>query len=151
MSDRLFISTVSPFNRGFFDEAVRRYCQHDVEVTEQVYKTFMNRIYGARPSYIPAIEKVIFNDPATIVIWKDGTKTVVKCCDWDEFDPEKGLAMAIAKKALGNKGNYFNEIKKWTKPWYEEQERLAEEDYSSDSFCELIKTVSKIRKKYMED
>ena len=58
------------------------------------------------------IEKVIFNDPATIVFWKDGTKTVVKASN-EEFDPEKGLAMAIAKKALGNNGNYFNEFKKW--------------------------------------
>lgn len=59
------------------------------------------------------IEKVIFNDPATIVFWKDGTKTVVKCGEHDIFDPEKGLAMAIAKKALGNEGNYYNAIKKW--------------------------------------
>lgn len=58
------------------------------------------------------IEKVIFNNPATIVFWKDGTKTVVKASN-EKFDPEKGLAMAIAKKALGNEGNYFNEIKKW--------------------------------------
>ena len=58
------------------------------------------------------IEKVIFNNPATIVFWKDGTKTVVKVSN-EKFDPEKGLAMAIAKKALGNEGNYFNEIKKW--------------------------------------
>ena len=59
------------------------------------------------------IKNVIFNDPATIVFWSDGTKTVVKTQNNEKFDPEKGLAMAIAKKALGNKGNYFNEIKKW--------------------------------------
>lgn len=59
------------------------------------------------------IDKVIFNDPATIVYWKDGTKTVVKCDENEEFDPEKGLAMAISKKALGNNGNYYNTIKKW--------------------------------------
>ncbi len=59
------------------------------------------------------INKVIFNRPATIVYWKDGSKTVVKAQDNDVFDPEKGLAMAIAKKALGNKGNYYNQIKKW--------------------------------------
>lgn len=61
----------------------------------------------------PEIKNVIFNDPATIVFWEDGTKTVVKCQDGDEFDPEKGLAMAIAKKAYGNKGNYCNKMKKW--------------------------------------
>ena len=59
------------------------------------------------------IKNVIFNDPATIVFWSDGSKTVVKCQDDDWFDPEKGLTMAISKKALGNKGNYCNELKKW--------------------------------------
>lgn len=57
-------------------------------------------------------KKVIFNDPATIVYWKDGTKTVVKAED-EPFDPEKGLAMAIAKKYLGNKGNYYDIFRKW--------------------------------------
>jgi len=68
------------------------------------------------PEILPEIKKVIFNDPATIVLWGDGTKTVVKAVH-EDFDPEKGLAMAIAKKALGNKGNYFNIIKKWTKEY----------------------------------
>ena len=58
------------------------------------------------------IKNVIFNDPATIVFWADGSKTIVKA-ENDGYDPEKGLAMAIAKKALGNKGNYYNTIKKW--------------------------------------
>ena len=72
----------------------------------------MTRTY-ANGQVIPRIKNVIFNDPATIVFWSDGTKTVVKCQDDDWYDPEKGLAMAISKKALGNKGNYCNELKKW--------------------------------------
>ena len=67
-----------------------------------------------------AIKKVVFNAPATIVFWDDGTKTVVKC-ENEEYDPEKGLAMAIAKKALGNQGNYYNQFKKWL-PEKEEEE-----------------------------
>lgn len=62
---------------------------------------------------IPNIKDVIFNGPATIVIWADDTKTVVKCQEGDTPDPEKGLAMAMVKKALGNKGNYNDEFKKW--------------------------------------
>lgn len=65
---------------------------------------------------IPDIKDVIFNPPATIVLWQDGTKTVVKAGD-DAFDPEKGLAMAISKKALGNKGSYYNTFKKWVEPY----------------------------------
>ena len=67
------------------------------------------------------IKKVIFNSPATMVFWSDGTKTVVKAHN-DDYDPEKGLAMAIAKKALGNEGNYYNVFKKW----------LPNEDSSED-------------------
>lgn len=60
------------------------------------------------------IENVIFNDPATIVFWRDGSKTVVKAQN-EPFDKEKGLAMAIAKKVYGNEGNYYNEFKKFIK------------------------------------
>ena len=70
----------------------------------------------------PVIKKVIFNDPATIVIWNDGTKTVVKCCEDDEFDPEKGLAMAISKKVLGGS---LKEIRKWTDEYHKEQEQIS--------------------------
>ena len=62
---------------------------------------------------VPQIKDVIYNDPATIVFWMDGTKTVVKCGDYDIYDPEKGLAMAIAKKTLGNQGNYYETFKSW--------------------------------------
>lgn len=61
---------------------------------------------------IPEIERVIYNAPATIVLWKDGTKTVVKADEYEIYDPEKGLAMCISKKALGNKGNYYDTFKK---------------------------------------
>lgn len=60
-----------------------------------------------------SIKKVIFNPPATIVFWYDGTKTVVKCQPGDIYDKRMGLALCIAKKALGNKGNYNNVFDKW--------------------------------------
>lgn len=58
------------------------------------------------------IKKVKFNPPATIVFWTDNTKTVVKC-KGEDYDPEKGLAMCICKKVLGDKGNYYEVFKKW--------------------------------------
>lgn len=60
-----------------------------------------------------SIKNVIFAPPATIVYWSDGSKTVVKCSEKDVFDPEKGLAMAIAKRCGGNKGSYYREIQNW--------------------------------------
>lgn len=62
------------------------------------------------------IRKVIFNNPATIVLWSDGTKTVVKCGPDDIFDKEKGLAMAIVKKMAGNDSRFHKIFKKWCKP-----------------------------------
>ena len=58
------------------------------------------------------IKDVIFNPPATIVFWADGTKTVVKCHD-EEYDWEKGIAMAFVKKFHHNKGNYNNVFKRF--------------------------------------
>lgn len=78
-------------------------------IIENTYKiNYYDRMFMRQPE----IKKVIFNDPATIVYWEDRTKTVVKC-EKEKYDPEKGLAMAIAKKALGNQGNYFEVFKKW--------------------------------------
>ena len=78
---------------------------------------FANNIIEEMSKYqyrkLPKIDKVIFNDPATIIFWEDGTKTVVKCHDRDYFDKEKGFAMACLKKVLGNCGHYYEEVKKW--------------------------------------
>lgn len=43
-------------------------------------------------------KKLIVNGPATVILWDDGTKTVAKCSTDEPFDPEKGVAIAIAKK-----------------------------------------------------
>jgi len=60
------------------------------------------------------IETVIFNDPATIVLWKDGTKTVSKCQNGDVFNKEHGLAMCIVRKVVGNR-RYNEFFEKWCK------------------------------------
>lgn len=81
-----------------------------------MYKTPKERAFAK-------IKKVIFNNPATIVYWADGTKTVVKCGKEDTFDPEKGLAMAISKYFFGNAG-WFNDVFKKYLP-----EETEGEDY----------------------
>ena len=60
------------------------------------------------------ISRVIFNDPATIILWSDGTKTVAKTHGDDAFDPEKGFAVACAKKLLGGGNAFRMECAKWT-------------------------------------
>lgn len=84
------------------------YLQHDIAIT----KALINSKFGF-PKSTMAIKNVIFHDPATIVYWMDGSKTVVKCQSGDIFDPEKGLAMAIAKRVYGDNGRYCELFKKW--------------------------------------
>ena len=69
--------------------------------------------FPTKPRQLPEIEHVIYNDPATIVFWEDGTKTVVKAQPPEPYEREKGLAMAIAKKSLGNTGSYYDVLKKF--------------------------------------
>lgn len=59
----------------------------------------------------PSMEarRVIYNGPATIVLWADGAKTVVKCDPEDEYDQMLGLALCYMKKALGNSSRKFND------------------------------------------
>lgn len=64
-------------------------------------------------SYLPEIKNVHFNGPATVVLWKDGTKTVVMCQEGDIYSEETGLALCIAKKAFGNMPNFNNIFRKW--------------------------------------
>lgn len=59
------------------------------------------------------ISRVIFKNPATIILWADGTKTVAKTHGDDAFEPEKGFAVACAKKLFGNGDVFRREFAKW--------------------------------------
>lgn len=98
------------------------------------------------------IKDVIFNDPATIVLWADGTKTVVKCNGEQVFDPEKGLAMAIVKKYMGtnkSKSNYCDIFKKWIPEVKEEvkKEEVKEESKKSSYDGVKLMTVKEFAKR----
>lgn len=54
--------------------------------------------------YISGIKKVIYNNPATTVIWHDGSKTTIKCHDEDSYDPVIGLLLCVIKKATDGQG-----------------------------------------------
>lgn len=94
---------------------------------------------------MPEIKNVKFNDPATIVFWSDGTKTVVKAGENDVFDPEKGLAMAIVKKVYGNVGRYYNNIGKWVDGYYAEKEKEKEEKITLDEVKDAFKAFANIK------
>lgn len=130
-------------------------------------KNYVNANFGIEYDKIPPalglpkIWKVIFNPPATIVIWDDlpsllwscgdqkkpkRSKTVVKCGEDDIYDPEKGLAMCIAKKALGNQGNYFNQFKKWL-PKEEDPKHVVDDKLVFRSMPDVLSRIMKDLKK----
>lgn len=116
----ILITTGRQNGKTTLQRAMYEYMMNDVDITRQLCEWHKHNPYICNLNEFE-IEKVIFNDPATIVFWSDGTKTVVKTQNGEKFDPEKGLAMTIAKKAFGNKGNYYNHIKKWTDKYREER------------------------------
>ena len=108
-------------------------------------KAGLNKIFGTKNverKIDMKIKKVIFNAPATVVLQEDGTKTIVKAGEGDIYDPEKGLAMAIAKKALGNQGNYYEVFKKWL-PGEEYDEYEDQVEQMKDYIDELEKELHK--------
>lgn len=69
------------------------------------------------------VERILVspNKKATIVFWGDGSKTVVKLADGDEFDLYAGFTAAVAKKLYGSNSalkkmiNRKVEYQKWKK------------------------------------
>ena len=104
-------------------------------------KKILNSIYGRdnamRKGYIyrPSKEnnsmvpnQIIFNPPATIVFWKDGTKTVVKCAEGEKFDPYTGFCYAFTEHFLGSISRIKKLCKKSSTGLPEASESIVEEE-----------------------
>lgn len=96
---------------------------------------FFNWVLGYKTT---DIDRVIFNDPATIVFWKDGTKTVVKCHPEDTFDEEIGFMCCYLKRVISSKEytkfcEYLNDI------WEQKNNRLYREALEK-SMAEKVST-----------
>ena len=106
---------------------------------------------GLPTTYILKYEpkKVIFSGPCTIVFWDDGTKTMVRTQGTDICDYEKGLAMAFAKKCLGNKGSYANTFKRWLigKDWRKKEREKHKQNKILKAVEEARKAVKPKRRK----
>ena len=68
-----------------------------------------------------SVKRVVFNNPATIVFWSDNTKTVVKCMDIDNFNPEHGFLQAYYEKMNGDSRTKSNKFLKDLRLQYAEQ------------------------------
>lgn len=98
----------------------------DTGILEDMRK--MSMFESDRRVMIPEIKEVIFNYPATIVCWKDGSKTVVKCSKDEPFDREKAVAMCFIKKMLkpSKKCHWLDAIHDAIKVAEEKENRKAE-------------------------
>ena len=112
------------------------------------HKEITNKSNRTPPDIRRFIKKVKFNPPATIVFWTDNTKTVVKC-KGEDYDPEKGLAMCICKKVLGDKGNYYEVFKKWLPKEEETESDLPKIAFKPETWTFDLKPID-INKKLFE-
>ena len=83
-------------------------CEKEELRKEILSKMATIKVAKTKNFYSLNVSKIIFNPPATIVFWEDGTKTVVKCSAEDEFNEYYGLLAALGKKVYENN----NQIKK---------------------------------------
>lgn len=86
-------------------DAINEYLEQDCKTTSNLCRTERR----------PRVKRAIFNPPATVILWDDGTKSVVKCQNGEPFDAEKGFVMAYLKKLLGNDNTFNKEIARWVK------------------------------------
>ena len=72
--------------------------------------------YYRTPNRIPTPKKIIISEDSmvTVVLWDDGTKTVVKCSDADTYDPYTAYCAAFAKKCYGTNSQLKKTIEKLT-------------------------------------
>lgn len=70
--------------------------------------TKLEEVRNIRKDLRPSPKKVIYNGPATVVIFEDGSKTVVKLQDGEQMDREKAVYAAICKRMFGSNKNRSN-------------------------------------------
>lgn len=104
-----------------FDKNIDEDCTYSVDLTGMIKPNMNNTIYYLKCfmkyfkfsggfNYIDSegflrdvyIKNVIYSNPATVVNWSDGTKTVSKVHGGDEYNPEVGLILCVLKKLQGS-------------------------------------------------
>lgn len=72
------------------------------ETDENGYKCEVETKLRIPKSWVPHPERIIYNGPATIVFWDDGTKTVVKRAKKDKDNKYNAFCAALAIKLYGS-------------------------------------------------
>lgn len=77
----------------------------------EALNSYASYIISNTPLYTPIIKKIVANDKTTIVMWNNGTKTIVRPSANDNYDLEAAVCAAIAKKIYGTNSAFKRMIK----------------------------------------
>ena len=114
-SSQISPSSIYCSSRSFYDDDMLDYLLKDIteKKAEEAEETLKKNIESHKrkiiKDFIKSISKVQFTDPWTIIFWKNGEVTRIKCQDGDDYSKETGLALGIIKHMFGDT-NYFNTI-----------------------------------------
>lgn len=121
----IYKATAPSISPHYIDSLFRKSMNESVKKYLKAQKWLDNKVLEDTKPFLPSVlfgfktpcfdvDRAIFSPPAIIVYWSDGTKTVVKCDPDDIYSKEAGVALCFMKKALGNKGNYNQVLKRLT-------------------------------------
>jgi len=97
------------------------------------------------------VKRIVFNPPATIVFWFDGTKTVVKCGKDQPFNPYYGFCAALAKRMLGHNCAINRHIDEYVVQMDRKAAQKYEESYSKFNNEKAIEKCVDACRKVQED
>ena len=93
------------------------------------------------------IKRVVFSDRKTIILWNDGSKTMVSCAEEEQLDPYMGFCAAFTKGFFGSKHQVekmvknadYQPSKKTKKKISEVLKQLREDDTKNEELPEFLK------------
>ena len=91
-------------------DGYQAYCMADIAAT----KRLVNDVFVVLDARMPKAKKVIYDEAAgvTVVLWRDGTKTVVRAAEGEEHDAYLGYCVALAKKVHGTNSALKRDLEK---------------------------------------
>lgn len=112
-------------------------------------KRRLNTQYGAASAYKP--KKVIYDEAAgvTVVLWMDGTKTIVRAAEGEEHDAYLGYCIALAKKMHGTNSALKRDLEKVLV--VKEDKKLDISVSPLPSMKELASKVTEVMQKFHDE
>lgn len=129
ITDDLFIGgyfTTNPYITeigGYTEEGVekvREQMNGEFKIRGHFHDAIVNKYYLVQP------KRIWFNGLATTCLFHDGEKVTVKAIRKEEYDKEVGVAMCIAKKMYGTRGEWLKAVNSGN-----DQNPIIPRDYSN--------------------